>query len=119
MCDDGLMSTTASVDDPTTPVWVRAIKLVTVVGAVMFGLGMILIAVTIGRCSAFGGSCSGDAPPILGDDVFGMAAFGAAIVIGVPIALTGPWRRRVPVAFGAAVVAALVVGLLARSIAHG
>ncbi len=99
--------------------WVRAVKLVTIAGAVVFGLGPVLIAVTLGHCSAFGGSCAGDAPALLDDDVFGMAAIGTGLVVGVPVALTGPWRRRVPRAVGAAVVAAVIVGLLARSIAHG
>ena len=112
------MSATSSVEHPDAPVWVRAVKLVTAAGAVVFGLGLVLIAVTLGHRSAFGGSCSGDAPSLLDDDVFGMAAAGGALVIGVPVALTGPWRRRLPIACVVAVVAALIVGLLARSIAH-
>ena len=113
------MSATSTAEQSGAPMFVRAVKLVTIAGAVVFGLGLVVIAVTLGHCSAFGGACSGDTPSLLDDDVFGMAAFGAALVVGVPVALTGPWRRRLPLACLVAAVAALIVGLLARSIAHG
>ena len=59
------------------------------------GFGSIVIAVVFGRCSAFGDSCPAEAPPLWDDDTRRFAAIGAAAG------------------------AALVVGLIARSISYG
>lgn len=100
--------------------WSRRLGIAIAVVAVLIGVGLVLLAVTIGHCSAFGGACDGDAPPLLDDDVFGMSAFGGALAVGAPLLLRRvEARRRLLVAFGGALVAALLVGLLARSIAHG
>lgn len=96
----------------------RIIGVVTAVSAAVFGLGMVLVAVTVGHCSAFGGTCPADPPPLLEDDVFGLSATGAALVAGPLLAL----RRRPHrwwIALVGAIVAALLVGLLARAGAHG
>jgi len=97
-------------------VWV--VGVVAAMSAAVFGLGMILLALTVGHCSSFGGRCPADRPPLLEDDVFGMSAVGAALVAGPMLAL----RRRPHrwwVALGGAIVAAFVVGFLARATAHG
>ena len=86
--------------------------------AAIVGTGMILVAATLGQCSAFGGRCPADAPPLWDDDVFGVSAMGAALVTGPLLALRrGPRRWRI--AATGAVVAALLIGLLVRSGAHG
>jgi len=86
--------------------------------AVVVGLGLILLAVTLGDCSAFGGRCPADPPPLLEDDVFGMAAAGGALLVGVPVLLTAPSWRRLGIATVAALGAGLLIGMLARSLAH-
>ncbi len=89
-----------------------------IAAAVVVGLGLILLAVTFGDCSAFGGRCPADPPPPLEDDVFGMAAVGGALLVGVPVLLTAPSWRRLGVAAVAALGAGLLIGMLARSLAH-
>jgi hypothetical protein len=89
-----------------------------IVLAVLIGLGLILLAVTVGDCSAFGGTCPADAPPLLEDDVFGTAAAGGALLVGVPVLLTAPSWRRLGIAVVAALVAGFVIGMIARSSAH-
>lgn len=95
---------------------------VAVVGAVVLaaivGFGMVLVAATVGHCSAFGGRCPAERPPLWDDDVFGISAAGAALIAGPLLALRrGPARWRIAV--GGALVAAVVVGLVVRSAAHG
>ena len=94
-----------------------AARIVGISLAIVFGAGLILIAFTLGDCSAFGGRCPQDPPPLLDDDTFGMAAIGAALVVGVPVFLSAPSWRRLAIAAGSALAAALVIGLLARSAA--
>lgn len=86
--------------------------------AVVFGSGLFLLAVMVGDCSAFGGRCPQEVPPLLDDDVFWTAAFGAAIAVGVPTFLARPSRRRAAVAAGVAIGAALLAGLIARGSAY-
>jgi hypothetical protein len=89
-----------------------------IVVAVLVGLGLILLSVTLGDCSAFGGTCPADPPPLLEDDAFGMGAMGAALLVGVPTFLTAPSWRRLGIAVAAAAVAAFVIGSMARSSAY-
>lgn len=99
----------------------RAARFAAVIAAVLaalLGIGMILVAATVGQCSAFGGRCPADPPPWWEDDVFGMSAMGSALVVGPLLALRrGPGRWRVAV--GGAIAAAVVIGLVVRSVAHG
>ena len=87
--------------------------------AILGGLGLLLIAATLGGCSAFGGRCPADRPPLLDDDVFGMAAFGTALIVVVPGFLHRPSWRRLGSVIAIGLVAALVVGLVVRDFAHG
>lgn len=80
---------------------------------------MIAVAIIVGDCAAFGGRCPAEPPTLVDDDVFGIAAVGAAIIVGPTVFLVAPSMRRLWIAVGAAAAAALVIGLLARSIAHG
>jgi hypothetical protein len=93
----------------------RSLLGVMTVGAVIFGLCLILVAVTLGRCDAFGGRCPADDPPLFEDDVFGMAAFGAFLLVAVPYFLYRPSKRQLLVAVSIGVAAGLMVGLIARS----
>lgn len=95
----------------------RALRVVASVAAALIGLGTILIAVTIGDCAAFGGRCPDEPPPLLDDDVFGMAVFGAFLATAIPLALLGRPRRRAARAIVIGGAAALLVGLIARSAA--
>ena len=52
--------------------------------AVLFGLGLILVVSAVGHCSAFGGTCPSDPPPLWDDDVFGTTFIGAFIASAVP-----------------------------------
>jgi hypothetical protein len=104
--------------EPARPL--RRLLVVVAIGiAVVVGLALILLAATLGRCDAFGGRCPAERPPLFEDDVFGMAAFGTALVVVVPMFLSGPSKRRFVAAVGVGLVAALVVGLVTRSVAYG
>ena len=87
------------------------------VASILAGLALVLIAVVVGDCSAFGGSCPAEAPPLWDDDTLRFAALGAALAVGPPIFLSRPTLRRLLIALGAAAGAAVAVGLMARSIA--
>ena len=93
----------------------RALVGVTIISAVLLGLSLIALAVTFGRCDAFGGRCPADEPALLDDDVFGMAAVGAFLVVAVPYFLYRPSKPRLLIAVLVGVAAALIVGLIARS----
>jgi hypothetical protein len=92
----------------------RTVIGVATASSVLVGLGLIAAAVTLGRCDAFGGRCPADEPGLLEDDVFGMSAFGAVLIVAVPFFLYRPTARRLLAAVPVAVAAALVVGLIAR-----
>jgi hypothetical protein len=91
---------------------------VTIGVAVAVGLGMIVLAAAFGGCDAFGGTCPADRPPLLEDDVFGTAAFGAALVVAVPMFLSHPSKRRFAMAVGVGLVAAFLVGLVVSAAAR-
>jgi hypothetical protein len=96
----------------------RVASVVAVVLAVAWGLILIAVAATLGHCSAFGGRCPADPPPLWDDDTFGMSALGGALIAGPLLALRHD-RRRWWLAVAGAVVAALLIGLVVRSAAHG
>jgi hypothetical protein len=85
--------------------------------AMLIGLGTVVIAMVLGDCSAFGGRCPDEPPPLLDDDVFGMAAFGAFIATAVPVTLLARPRVQAGRAIAIGVAAALLVGLIARAAA--
>jgi len=86
--------------------------------AVVVGSGILLVALTLGRCDAFGGRCPADRPPLLQDDSFVLAAAGAALAVGMPVLLLVRPARRLAVGLAAAVLVALVTGLIGRA-GHG
>jgi len=92
---------------------------VVIAASIVIGLSLVLVAATFGRCDAFGGRCPADRPPLWDDDVFGMAAFGTALIVAVPLFLRRPSWRRLAVAASAGAGAALIVGLLVTNAAHG
>ena len=91
---------------------------ITTASTVVFGSMLILAAVTLGRCNAFGGRCPADEPPLFDDDVFGMAAIGAFLIVAVPLFFSRPSAKRVLIALPLGLAAGLLVGLIARSYAH-
>jgi hypothetical protein len=99
--------------------WLRLIVILVIVATVVFGLALILMAATLGSCSAFGGTCPADRPPLIEDDTFGLAATGAFLIAAVPTYLTRPSWRRLGLGIGAGLCAGIIVGLVVRSIAHG
>ena len=93
----------------------RVLIVITVASAVILGLCLILVAVTLGRCDAFGGRCPADKPALLDDDVLGTAAFGAFLVVTVPYFFYRPSSKRLLTAAPVGIAAGLIVGLIARS----
>ena len=89
----------------------RILLRVVAILAIVFGIGMFLIAVTAGDCAAFGGTCPRTTSTVA-DDVIGMSAtagalVGAGIVFVAHPALQSWWRALV-VAIPTALVAAVV-----------
>ena len=101
------------------PLWRRLIVGASIAGAVLIGFSLLVLALTVGRCDAFGGRCLADPPPLLDDDSFGSAGLSGVLLVGVPTFLWHPSKRRLLVAVGMGFVAALFFGLLARSSAYG
>lgn len=99
--------------------WLRLLVILVIVATVLFGVGLILIAAVVGSCSAFGGRCPADRPPLIDDDTFGLAATGAFLIAAVPTYVTRPSWRRLGLGIAAGLCAGLIVGLAVRSIAHG
>jgi hypothetical protein len=84
------------------------------VGFAVVGLAVVVATVVVGHCSAFGGRCPAEAPPLLDDDVFWLAATGATLAL-VPAALLVPrFTRRTASSVAAALMAAGLVGMVAR-----
>ena len=98
--------------------WQQLLAGATIGTAVVIGLGMIVLARVAGSCDAFGGRCPAERQSLLEDDVFGMAAFGTALVVAVPIFLSRPSRRRLVLAVAVGLVAAFLVGLVVSDGAH-
>ena len=99
--------------------WVGVLRVGAMAVAVLWGLALIAVAVAVGHCSAFGGQCPSEAPPLLDDDVFRLATVGAALALGSPALLARRLAGRRVLAAGGAVVASVLVGLLARSAVLG
>ena len=99
--------------------WWRLLVILVITAAVLLGVGLILIAATLGSCSAFGGRCPADPPPLLDDDTFGLAATGAFLIAAVPTYVTRPSWARLGLGIAAGLCAGTIVGLLVRSIAYG
>ncbi len=85
----------------------------------VIGLGIIVLVSAVGHCSAFGGRCPSEPPPLLEDDVFGTAFFGALLAVGVPVWLAHPTWRRIGRATAIGIPVAFLIGLMARSAAAG
>jgi hypothetical protein len=100
-------------------VWRRVLVAVVITAAIVFGAVLVVLAATLGSCSAFGGRCPADRPALVDDDVFGMAASGAFLIVAVPVFLSRPSWRRLAVAAGVGIGAALLIGLLVRALAYG
>lgn len=101
----------------------RALALLVAAASMAAGLGLVVLAFTVGDCAAFGGRCPATPPPLWEDDVAGMAATGAVLLTAVPLTavhllVTRPSRRRLAVALAVAAFAAVIVGLVARSSAY-
>ena len=79
---------------------------------------LILLAVTVGDCGFAAGRCPREAPPVLQDGTFGTAAFGAALLVGVPVFLSRPSWRRLAIAAAIATGAGVLIGLMVRSSAN-
>lgn len=97
---------------------VRIAGVAATVVAVVVGVGMVLVAAMVGDCSAFGGTCPADPPPLLDDDVFGMSAAGA-FLIAAPLLTWRRGPRRWAIALGGGIGTAVLIGLMVRSGAHG
>jgi len=87
--------------------------------SIIVGVSLIGLAATLGSCDAFGGRCPADRPSLLNDDVFGMAAFGTVLLVGVPVLLRKPSWQRLRITGVVAGIAAFVVGIFVTIAAHG
>ena len=94
---------------------VRTIRYVAIACSVAIGLGLVAVAAAAGDCSMAGGSCPADPEPLLDDDTFRLAATGTFLAVAVPVLAWRPSRRRLGIALGVGIVAALVIGLIIRS----
>jgi hypothetical protein len=68
----------------------KALFVLAAIAAALWGAAMVLLAFTVGNCAAFGGSCGNAPPPILDDDVFGMAFAGMILILIGPV--LSQWR---------------------------
>lgn len=93
------------------------LRLLVAGGAILVGVGIVLVTVAMGDCSAFGGTCprQGGFP----DDVFRMAASGGALAVAVPYYLNRPTWRRLAIALGIGIMAGVAIGLFAVSATAG
>ena len=73
----------------------------------------------LGDCAAFGGTCPVDPPSLRRDGVFQLAASGTFLAVAVPVSTWRPSWRRLGIALGVGIVAAVIIGLIVRSSAHG
>ncbi len=94
-----------------TVTWIRH---TIAVGFAVVGLGAVVATIMVGHCSAFGGRCPAEAPPLLDDDVFWFAAAGAAVALVPAALLVQRFAGRAAVSVGAALAGAGLVGLVAR-----
>lgn len=97
---------------------IRTIRYAVITMSIAIGLGLVSIAAVLGDCAAFGGRCPVDPPPLRRDGVFQLAASGTFLAVAVPIVAWRPTWRRLGVALGVGVVAALAIGLTVRTGAH-
>jgi VanZ family protein len=91
--------------------WLLVVRVIVSVLAVVGGLLALLVVLAVGHCSAFGGRCPRE--PAFQDDVFWTAAFASAVMVGVPVYLFRPSRRRLAIALVIAAVVGSLVGLAA------
>jgi hypothetical protein len=108
-----------TIDTVRSGVWPQRLRRLlagtAIVVAVVVGLSMIGIAMVVGQCDAFGGTCPAESPPLWEDDMFGTAASGALLAVAVPVFLSRPSKRRFVLALVLGIAAALFVGFIARS----
>lgn len=88
---------------------VTGLRVAVGVGAVVIGLGVVLLTIAVEHCAAFGGTCSGD--PGFDGEVFFSAAAGAALATGVPLFVYRPTRKQVLIALMWAVSVGALVGV--------
>jgi hypothetical protein len=93
----------------------RVLSVLLIVTGAVVGVGLIALAVAVGDCSAFGGRCPSEPPPIPVDDTFRLAGLGAALVVAPGIYLSRPSWRRLGLAVAVGAAAGVVVGAIARA----
>ncbi len=96
---------------------VTALRVAVGIGAVVVGLGVVLITIALGHCSAFGGTCPGDSG--FDSEVFLTAAAGAALAIGVPLFVYRPNRKQLLIALIWAASIGALVGMAAVGATRG
>lgn len=97
----------------------RSLRLVLAVAAVIAGALLVLLAVAVGHCSAFGGRCPAEPVPLWEDDVFGTSFAGGLVAVAVPVWLARPGWRRMVQAAAVGTPVALLIALVARGVAVG
>lgn len=80
------------------------------------GLAVAALTVILGHCSAFGGICPHEPPPLWENDVFGGAAFGVAVSVFAVAVAVRPDRRGLTIGAVLAVAVGGAVGLWAVAV---
>lgn len=104
---------------PNRPMWFRIVRVLLIGASSVIGVGLVLLAFTVGDCSAFGGRCPSEPPALIDDDTFRIAGLGAALVVAPSVFLSRPSWQRLAVAAASAAAAFVVVGVMARSATTG
>jgi hypothetical protein len=106
-----------SLDDaarPQRPLWFRVVRVLLIGATTLIGVALVLLAVTVGDCSAFGGSCPRESPPLLEDDTARFAGLGAALVVAPWVFLSRPSWSRLGIAVASAIAAFLLFAIIVR-----
>ena len=97
--------------------WLKILRGVVAGSAILIGAFVVMATATLGHCSAFGGRCP--RPNTFDGEIFGGAAIGMALAVGVPMWMHRPTLRGLLRAVVVATLVALPVGVLVMASTQG
>ena len=97
--------------------WLKALRVVAAVSAVLIGSMIVLATAALGHCSAFGGRCPSSGS--FDGDVFGGAAMGTMLAVGGALWMRRPSWRGLLRAVGIAALVAVPVAVLVMGSTQG